>query len=69
MNELEMKELHQWEINYEEIELGKELGKGAFGIVYKATWRNSDCVVKQMNFDSSNTAMLNDFLKEAQHMK
>jgi hypothetical protein len=42
---------------------------GAFGVVYKADWRNSECVVKQMNFNPNDTTALKDFLKEAMHMK
>ena len=32
----------KWEILPEQIEFGEELGKGEFGVVYKATFRKSD---------------------------
>ena len=35
-----------WTINYNEIQLGKELGRGAFGIVYRGRWRFTDVAVK-----------------------
>ena len=32
----------KWEILPEQIEFGEELGRGEFGVVYKATFRKSD---------------------------
>ena len=32
----------KWEIFPEQIEFGEELGRGAFGVVYKATFSKSD---------------------------
>jgi len=59
-----------WEIDYKEIEIGVELGRGAFGVVYRARWRNADCVVKQMHQDlASDHVALNNFLREAHNMK
>ena len=28
-----------WNIQYSEIEFGPEIGKGAYGVVYKAVWK------------------------------
>ncbi len=30
----------RWRINYEDIILNSELGRGTFGVVYLATWKN-----------------------------
>ena len=57
-----------WEIDFLELDLGAEIGAGAFGTVYKAMYRNSDCVVKQLTKNTSKEAVAN-FLKEAQAVK
>jgi len=59
-----------WELDYSEIRIGKELGRGAFGVVFKAEWRNSECVVKQAQLGTAEnkTAMI-AFLKEAEAIK
>jgi tRNA A-37 threonylcarbamoyl transferase component Bud32 len=36
-------------LDWNEIALGPELGKGGFGIVYRATWRGMPVAVKEMN--------------------
>ena len=35
-----------------------EIGKGAHGIVYKAIWRNAQCVVKTLIGESSDHGFL-----------
>ena len=42
------KEIAHWEIDFEEMELGKELGRGAFGVVYKGKWRLQDVAIKEV---------------------
>ena len=37
--QLEIRRLDEWEILPEQIEIEEELGRGAFGVVYKATFR------------------------------
>ena len=37
---------NHWDIQFSELQLGKELGRGAFGIVYKGRWRLTDVAVK-----------------------
>lgn len=39
-----------WEISFKELQLGKELGRGAFGVVFKAKWRLQECAVKQIAY-------------------
>jgi len=59
-----------WKINYEDVQLKDELGRGAFGVVYKCEWRNTDCVIKLLNVNSqSNEATINAFLREANNVK
>ena len=40
MNEVFGPDLLSWEIQMADIKVSKEIGKGAYGIVYKAVWRN-----------------------------
>jgi len=56
-------------IDYRELEIGQELGRGAFGVVYKAQWRNGDCVVKQLDIDRTDQDAVKQFLKEAETLK
>jgi Ca2+-dependent lipid-binding protein len=36
----------EWLIPFKDLELSKELGRGAFGVVYKGKWRLQDCAIK-----------------------
>ena len=38
-------------INHSELELGRELGRGGFGVVHQGTWRHNDVAVKQLIMD------------------
>jgi len=58
-----------WEIDYTQIIMGRELGRGAFGTVHYATWRNAECAVKQLLLNAKNEETLQMFLKEANNMK
>lgn len=58
-----------WEIEYSEITLMSELGRGAFGVVYKCRWRNTDCVVKQLDKSKNDEESIRQFLKEASNVK
>eukprot|EP01119_Soliformovum_irregulare_P008987 TRINITY_DN22090_c0_g1_i1.p1 TRINITY_DN22090_c0_g1~~TRINITY_DN22090_c0_g1_i1.p1 ORF type:complete len:340 (-),score=103.94 TRINITY_DN22090_c0_g1_i1:175-1110(-) len=49
------------------VTLGPVLGQGSFGVVYKGTWRNAPCVVKQLKI--ADKAHSHTFFKEAQYMR
>jgi len=56
-----------WNIPYESIEIIKELGRGAYGIVFKAIWRKQEVALKIISSDSSQ--QLEDFKNEFLLMK
>lgn len=41
-------ETEWWDIKFSELVLGPELGRGAFGVVYRGKWRLQDVAVKQI---------------------
>ncbi len=55
-------------IPYEELNVENELGRGAFGVVYKATWSNQDVAVKKVRGEVTKD-QLTEFLKEATLMR
>ena len=58
-----------WEIDFSELEVEDEIGRGAFGSVFKGEWRSSYCVVKQLQANSVNKDSITSFLKEANTVK
>jgi hypothetical protein len=40
------REQNSWEIDMAELEMGKQLGAGGFGEVYRAMWKGTDVAVK-----------------------
>eukprot|EP01114_Cavostelium_apophysatum_P021104 TRINITY_DN7266_c0_g1_i1.p1 TRINITY_DN7266_c0_g1~~TRINITY_DN7266_c0_g1_i1.p1 ORF type:complete len:488 (-),score=59.73 TRINITY_DN7266_c0_g1_i1:14-1477(-) len=57
-----------WEMDYKELKISHKVGRGSFGEVYKAVWRNHDVAVKKIRPDMNT----DDFLKEAsilQHLR
>jgi hypothetical protein len=39
------------EIPFEELELGKQISEGGYGVIYKATWRKTTVAVKIFKID------------------
>jgi serine/threonine protein kinase len=56
------------EINYSDLELGKELGKGGFGVVYKGVYRHIPVAIKQLHNASLNEGALEEFKSETTTM-
>jgi len=59
------------DINFVELKFAQEVGRGAFGVVYKGLWRGGDVAIKRM-LTEANVMKENDvadFLNEAQLMK
>src|SRR5665213_3043395 len=55
-------------INHAELKLGKELGRGGFGVVYQGTWRHTDVAVKQLLMDKISPEAAEEFETESQIM-
>lgn len=61
--------LKAWEIDYKEITVGEEVGKGSYGIVYQGRWRGGQVAIKQIREDYLTTRGLSEFESEASVMK
>ncbi|KAL6071655.1 Tyrosine-protein kinase abl1 [Balamuthia mandrillaris] len=56
-----------WEIDFDELEFQEEIGRGAFGVVWRAIWRDSEVAVKKLN--GMDEHELDDFRAEVLVMK
>lgn len=59
-----------FEINFSDLRMQKKVGEGAYGVVYQALWRKTECAVKQLKTDAllSNSPQLEEFRREAELM-
>jgi hypothetical protein len=60
--------LETWDLNPADIQLGKELGRGAYGTVFSATLRGQNVAVKKLNSQNIDEKKLTDFKKEVEIM-
>jgi serine/threonine protein kinase len=58
-----------YDIKYEELANMKVIGKGAFGVVYKAEWRLTTVAVKKLLNEISNEKEMEDFQAEVNLLK
>ncbi len=58
------KRYDDWEINYDELEIGAALGTGGYGEVYKAAWKGTEVAVKVMASEKVTKEMEKDFKDE-----
>jgi len=59
----------QWSISFEDLVLEKEIGRGAFGVVYKGRWRSNYVAVKKMGDKALSRSDFENFMKEIDVMK
>lgn len=50
------------EIPFEELELGKQISEGGYGIIYKAIWRKTTVAVKIFKIDTNSENSVKDFI-------
>jgi preprotein translocase subunit YajC len=53
-----------WEIDFNELELGEHLGTGGFGSVHRATWKGTEVAVKMLTSDKITKDMEKSFKDE-----
>jgi preprotein translocase subunit YajC len=53
-----------WEIRYDELEVGEHLGTGGFGDVSRATWKGTEVAVKVMASDRVTKDLERSFKEE-----
>ena len=53
-----------WEIAYDELEVGEQLGAGGYGEVHKAVWKGTEVAVKVMASDKITKDMEKSFKDE-----
>jgi ABC-type phosphate transport system substrate-binding protein len=55
---------NDWEIRYDELDLGESLGSGGYGEVRRAMWKGTDVAVKVMSADVITREMERNFCEE-----
>src|SRR5262245_49927368 len=60
--------LDSYKIDYNDLNLGKELGQGGFGIVYKGTYQFSPVAIKKLQIGNLSLEAQEEFKKEAEMM-
>jgi serine/threonine protein kinase len=72
LNQIDLPDLGQRDFlfPYEEIKQVKELGRGAFGVVFKGVWRSTPVAVKKMQFneETNDEASIQSFKHEVSLM-
>ncbi|KAL6074802.1 putative serine/threonine-protein kinase/receptor [Balamuthia mandrillaris] len=59
---------HDWEIDYNELEVSDCIGKGAFGAVYKSKWRGTIVAMKKIHSSTMSKKEMDTFFKEIHTM-
>lgn len=68
LSEPEQGFLISYQINYNDLTVGNELGQGGFGIVYKGTYQFAPVAIKQLQIGNLSPAAQEEFRKEAEMM-
>jgi len=58
----------KFEIDFNELECKDELGKGAYGVIYRAIWRNTEVAVKKLQSSTLSVDQMKDFQSEVKIM-
>ncbi|PRP84531.1 hypothetical protein PROFUN_05866 [Planoprotostelium fungivorum] len=65
MTQIDMTPVKKSVIDYDDIKGIQMIGSGAFGVVYKAKWRETQVAVKQIRAEYVTQTQVEDFLREA----
>ena len=69
MERATLDDVSRWEIDPSELEIGRELGKGAFGTVLKGKLRGKEVAIKKLNVQEMDEDSLADFKQEVEIMR
>jgi len=58
----------QHSLDYKELTIGKEIGRGAFGLVYIGEYQGTEVAIKELLPDMATESIMKDFLAEAMTM-
>jgi preprotein translocase subunit YajC len=59
-----IRQRNEWEIDFNEIDMGEQIGVGAFGKVHKALWKGTEVAVKIMASETVSRDMERNFKDE-----
>jgi len=62
------REEEEWNVDHDEIEFGERLGAGAFGEVFKGSWKGTEVAIKVMHTGNVSKEMKNNFIEEMRVM-
>jgi serine/threonine protein kinase len=57
----------EWEATWDDVQTEKEIGRGHYGVVYKAKWKGREVAVKQLK--NPKPELAEEFLGEIEVMK
>lgn len=58
-----------WQIDYKELTIGRLLGKGSQGEVFKAQWRGTEVACKKVDMRKVSPDIIEEFCQEAEIMR
>lgn len=58
----------QFEIDFKELVLEKQISEGGYGLIFKGKWRESVVAIKMLKAENMKEESINDFLRECQSM-
>eukprot|EP01089_Gocevia_fonbrunei_P017174 TRINITY_DN5492_c0_g1_i1.p1 TRINITY_DN5492_c0_g1~~TRINITY_DN5492_c0_g1_i1.p1 ORF type:complete len:403 (+),score=62.26 TRINITY_DN5492_c0_g1_i1:86-1294(+) len=59
----------EWDLDYSEINVSKEIARGSFGVVYQGSFRGTDIAVKKLIVQNLDAKQMQDFADEVSMLK
>jgi len=60
--------LARWLINFSEVQMGRQLGMGSYGVVFKCKWKGIEVAVKRIIKQKMGERQMLDFRAEVAHL-